>query len=585
MRNRITVLFGAASLAAVALLASPAGAAADQGGGKDVTSHQVTSFDGINHYIDRPLAGASIEPPEQGLCVGNGYVVESVASAIAIYDTSGNLLHAPVSLNQFYGYPPVVQGPPTARVFGPHLNDPGCYFDAATQRWFHVALTVDVMATNGAPTGVNHVDIAVSQSADPTGAWSFFKLYAQNDCATGGPPWANPHACLGDFPRIGADAHGFYVTTNDYSFFTHVFRSASLYAFSKQALETDTASATAKRIDTAGMVGGESGFTLSPAESPNGESSGSGNLDTARGGTEFFLSSNAADEVNAARSRTSHDLVLWALSNTESLDSDQPALLLTNTVLTVDAYSFPPPAQQKAGPTPMAECLNNTTLQVGPTTFGCWHILQLPGEPAHTWTEGQSIDTGDTRMQQVVFADGILYGALGTAVTVDSSTHAGIEWFAVRPHVEAAGVVNAQLVDQGHVAKANTSLSFPAIAVNGDGQGAIAFSLMGPSDYPSAAYVSFDLKRGTGDIHIAGQGVGPDDGYTNYPAAFGAPPRTRWGDYGAAVVDGSTIWMASEYIGQSCTFMQWLTSGLTCGGTRMGAANWDTRITAITLDR
>lgn len=582
MRNRITVLFGAASLAAVALVAVPVGAAADQGRGNDVTSHLVTSFDGLNHYIDRPLAGASIEPPEQGLCVGNGHVVESVASAIAIYDTHGNLLQAPKALNSFYGYPQVTQ-------LGPHLNDPGCYFDVATQRWFHTVLALDVVQSGpatGAPTGVNHVDIAVSQTADPTGAWSFFKLYAQNDCAAGGPPWANPHACLGDFPRIGADAHGFYVTTNDYSYFTHVFRSASLYAFSKHALEADAASATPTRIDTAGMAGGQSGFTLSPAQSPDAERSGSGNLDTARGGTEFFLSSNAADEVNAAHSRTSHDLVLWALTNTESLDSDQPALVLTNTVLTVDTYSFPPPAQQKAGPTPLAVCLNDTSMALPPPIVGtgCWRLI-VPNEPAHAWTEGQSIDTGDTRMQQVMFAGGIVYGALGAAVTVDGSTHAGIEWFAVRPHVEAAGVVNAQLVDQGHVAKANTSLSFPAIAVNGDGQGAIAFSLMGPNYYPSAAYVSFDLKRGTGDIQFAAHGVGPDDGYTNYAAAFGQPPRTRWGDYGAAVVDGSTIWMASEYIGQACDFAHWLQTGMTCDNTRRGAANWDTRITAVTVGR
>ena len=84
---------------------------------------------------------------------------------------------------------------------------------------------------------------------------------------------------------------------------------------------------------------------------------------------------------------------------------------------------------------------------------------------------------------------------------------------------------------------------------------------------------------------MAQVGAGPDDGFTNYGAAFGIdPPRTRWGDYGAAVVDGSKIWMASEYIGQTCTYTQFITGPIgRCGGTRSALANWDTRITEVAI--
>ena len=34
----------------------------------------------------------SLEPPDQGLCVGNGYVVEAVNSVIQVWDTNGNEL-------------------------------------------------------------------------------------------------------------------------------------------------------------------------------------------------------------------------------------------------------------------------------------------------------------------------------------------------------------------------------------------------------------------------------------------------------------------------------------------------------------
>lgn len=37
----------------------------------------------------------------------------------------------------------------------------------------------------------------------------------------------------------------------------------------------------------------------------------------------------------------------------------------------------------------------------------------------------------------------------------------------------------------------------------------------------------------------------------------GNPPRTHRGDYGAAAVDGSSIWIASEYIATACDYTHW----------------------------
>jgi hypothetical protein len=117
----------------------------------------------------------------------------------------------------------------------------------------------------------------------------------------------------------------------------------------------------------------------------------------------------------------------------------------------------------------------------------------------------------------------------------------------------------------------------------------MAFTLVGQDYYPSAAYTLLD-KKGTGDIHVASAGLGPTDGFTSYKAEVGDPPRTRWGDYGAAVVVGKNIWIASEYIGQTCTFAQF-TAGVSatslgafgsCGGTRTSLGNWGTRISKVT---
>ena len=51
------------------------------------------SFSGINHHQQRiEVDGGnqwSIEPPDQGLCVGGGYVFEAVNNAVAVYTTAG----------------------------------------------------------------------------------------------------------------------------------------------------------------------------------------------------------------------------------------------------------------------------------------------------------------------------------------------------------------------------------------------------------------------------------------------------------------------------------------------------------------
>jgi hypothetical protein len=116
-----------------------------------------------------------------------------------------------------------------------------------------------------------------------------------------------------------------------------------------------------------------------------------------------------------------------------------------------------------------------------------------------------------------------------------------------------------------------------------DGKGAMAFTVTGETHYPSAGYVTIDSRGNVGPIHIVAEGLGPSDGFTSYKAFVGDPPRTRWGDYGAAVTDGSSIWIASEYIAQTCTLQTWLFEGPigSCGGTRTALANWATRVTKL----
>ena len=109
----------------------------------------------------------------------------------------------------------------------------------------------------------------------------------------------------------------------------------------------------------------------------------------------------------------------------------------------------------------------------------------------------------------------------------------------------------------------------------------MAFTLVGPDHFPSAAYALLDPDMGVGPVHVAAEGAGPSDGFTGYRFFMGDPAAGRWGDYGAAVPRPGPIWIASEYVGQACSFAIY-NIDRTCEGTRTQFANWGTRISRIT---
>jgi len=66
-------------------------------------------FEGLNHYQQRYSRGGnqfSLEPPDQGLCVGNGYEVEAVNDVINVYNAAGvSVLPDNTSTNIVSGLP------------------------------------------------------------------------------------------------------------------------------------------------------------------------------------------------------------------------------------------------------------------------------------------------------------------------------------------------------------------------------------------------------------------------------------------------------------------------------------------------
>jgi hypothetical protein len=564
---------GGADSATKSAKGSSGGSIPNPSGRAVTTTGKFTGFNGLDHF-DQRTAGTgaytntqfSLEPPDQGLCVGNGMVLESVNTAFEVFDSNGNSLTTPEAFNQFFHIAPeVVRSKPP--VFGDFVSDPKCNFDAATQRWFMTLLQADAPGLCGSgpfgstvPCKRAHTFVAVSRSADPRGTWSLFSIDATDDGLNGTPNHTTSTIvcpCFGDQPLLGMNHDAVFISTNEYGAATATNTNpgnpetgGQIYAISKSGLENATSGNLPAVVHIfAGAVPLPSGDCCAPFDSI--QPAASPTADSQSRGFEYFLSSFTNNTT------TNHSINTWVVTGTDTLRRSHPDLDLQRVQINSEAYVDDLPVSspgfggiavdQKSGPNPLGT---------------------LVGEPL-----GQ-INANDVRMNQVVFAAGKLWSGVNTALqsTKGGPARSGIAYFVVQPSMEG-GELSAEMTHQGYVTVKGNSTLFPSIGVNEDGNGAIAFSVVGRDYFPSAAYVRINSDGSLrGDIVISGAGTAPDDGFTQYPSQTGGlPPVGRWGDYSAAVAtaDGS-IWMAAEYIPLA-----------TPKHPRTALANWGTFVTHI----
>ena len=479
-------------------------------------------FDGLSHY-DQRLADSgnqfSVEPPNPSIAVANGFVLEGVNNAVQIFgSTSGTpLLLQTVASNQLFGVLPAIDR--NTGINGVFPTDMRVFYDTGISRWFVLQRSQD-NDIDGNALSSSHLYLAVSQTTDPIGTYNVYVMDTTD--------FTNPSCpCTPDFPEIGADQYGVYISWNEYNISDPnfpQFADASILAISKLDLESGAKEPTTWKFTLAEVTGFE--FAIQPAATPSGASQF-----IADGGVEFFVSSQSQlSEYN--------QLAIWALSNTASIQSANPSLLLTQSTVTILPYTYPGIATQRPGPLPYGSS------------------LFPPGVLAF-------IDGGsDSRILSTEYAGGRLFVTLATQVTdLNAKSLVGGEYAIISPTLRS-GVLAGLVVKQGYLAATGEHILRPAVAVNPQGQGAIGFTLAGPDYFPSAAYVNIDLTPNMPSvIQITGPGAAPEDGFTGYPGGPFAGVA-RWGDYSTATVgtDG-TIWMVSEYISN---------------GPRTALANWGT---------
>jgi hypothetical protein len=268
------------------------------------TAGLVTKFNGVSS-LDSAVTnfGLEFEPPDQGLCVGNGFVVEPVNSAFTIYHTNGSVVAGPFNVNVLFN-----EG------LTEFTSDPRCYFDKSTNTWFATILFISSDNTIG------RTDLAVNTSGDPTTTWTVYHIDGTD---VGGPGCP----CFGDQPLLGIDQNNVYISTNEFSILGPEFNGAQIYAISKSELVALSTSVNIVHFGNLG-IGGTIAASVQPAISFGNPLA------------EYFM--NSLDPNGTFDNR----IGVWAMTNSQAV-SLGGIPTLSSVVITSEPYGLPPGAEQK----------------------------------------------------------------------------------------------------------------------------------------------------------------------------------------------------------------------------------------------
>jgi len=277
-------------------------------GAAAITATTLSNFNGTSSR-DSQFTNYNLEfePPDQGLCEANGFVLEPVNSAYRIFSTSGRTIRGPFNINDLYN------------VGGKEFtSDPRCWYDPATTTWFSTILFLNDTGTVGT------LLIAVRHAKDPLGLWNEYSIDATDPGGLGCP-------CFGDQPRIGIDQQNLYVTADEFSIQGPQFNGPELWVIDKAGLVAGNPTVNFAHFGHLTPVPGQTTLAPQPA------------LTTARPPAEFML--GQLDFRNQGDNRIS----VWAITHRAAVVSGGVPIL-SSVVIRSEQYASPPPVPQKGSP-------------------------------------------------------------------------------------------------------------------------------------------------------------------------------------------------------------------------------------------
>jgi hypothetical protein len=573
-----------------------------------------------------------IEPADQGLCAGNGFVVETNnIGEVLIFNQHLNRLSSPIPLDTLMGL--------TGRGWSSG-GDPSCLFDYNNGgHWFFTQFASASTEASGGPFSGCFVGvanscfeaIAVTKGSNPFGPYNVYFLNANYNPNEPGTP-----SLLNDFAKISSTRDAFLLFYDEFAIGAApgigggFFNGAQEFAFDKNALEKGLPVFKSNgkpnqkfnvAIQNMGLLPTPDGtcasdnefhqpsiacwFHVIPAQAPDPSQ-----FDNSHGGSGFMLASLNFNGFNGTvPSVGANQIAVWDWTGLKGLNSNNCSKcsriqfggqLFSN----LQFYNNPSNqfgvgvvAAQKAGPIPLGDECGAAGLSTGTP-------------PPASCPEG-GLNTNGDGFFQASQAQRQLWGAVDTAInqTFKKTTeqHAGAAYWVIGTRsFDKWGFFT--LTSQGYVSPKHEDLSFPAMAAEGfrwqdggNGGAIMDFTLSGNGGptgadhggfFPSTAFIrlssgsgdGFWSNGGLGPIHVSALGQSPQDGFSEYQG-FPGPTRPRWGDYSWAIFvpwSGGKIDFATNYIQfPNCTGSAFTLTLATCGGTRDGFANWGTSVNYV----
>ncbi len=323
----------AAPQAAATALAEPTGVLENFNGVSSRDS-EVTNF------------GQEFEPPDQGLCAGNGFVVEMVNSAYSVYRPDGTLVAGPFNVNDAFD-----EG---ALEF---TSDPRCQYEPKTHTWIATIIQLN------REFNASQIEIAVNSSGDPTKPWTPYRIDTSGKGGISGPKHAGC-PCFGDQPRIGIDAHNLYITTDNFSILGPQFYGSNVYAISKKDLTS-----LSETVHFAVFFGLKQEGVPALAPQPA--------ITTGAAPAEYMLANNDPTETSG------NSVGVWALTETAVVEAGGKPKL-SSVIVGSEPYAMPVGAEQK-GASSLIEAGDDRMQQTAYAGGTLWGELDtamnIPGDP------------------------------------------------------------------------------------------------------------------------------------------------------------------------------------------------------------
>lgn len=417
-------------------------------GGKD----PVLQKQGASHWSRAPLqnwdgTNFSAYPPDPSGAAGPNHYVHMVNSQFTIYDKTGTVLYGPANLGTLLG--------------GGNDGDPIVMYDDDADRWF----LSQFKQSN------NSLQIAVSQTSDPTGAYYSYEFSLNS---------------FPDYPKYSIWGNAYFVSANK--------SAPQLYALERDKMLAGDPTASIQGF-TVPSLATNGFFSILPSHA----TSSLPNASTP--GYVFYFQDDGWGGVSSDHIKIWEVDLDWANSSNSTISTPQQ--------LNVSAFDS-----------------EFTT---------SWDDIEQPG----TNDRLDGIPTAFMYMAQYREFSGYSSVVLNHTVDVDGTDHAGIRWYELRK----TGSNPWTLYQEGTFAPDAESRWLGSICMDYQGNIGLAYSVSGPTVYPSIRYTGRYAADPLGQMTLAEEDIVVGTSVQTGP--------NRWGDYAQMTidpVDDATFWYTGEYV-------------------------------------